>query len=94
MHARPGCCERLAGSAAAAFREVAWVRTVDELQDEGWFGGRLTDAARSRLGDVAVIAHQLVAFTDPGDSGELALRCRHGSVTPAEMYVPLLAVSV
>jgi hypothetical protein len=32
-----------------------------------------------------------VAFNDPRDTGEMALRCRHGSVTPAEMLVPLLA---
>ncbi len=93
LHARPGCHDRLAASAAQAFGDVAWVHTVDELEEGGWFGGRLTDAARGRLGDVAVIAQQLVAFTDPADPGELALRCRHGSVTPEEMFVPLLAVT-
>jgi len=93
LHARPGCRDRLARSSESAFGDVAWVRTVDDLDDQGWFGGRLSDGARARLGDVALIAHQLVAFTDPGDPGELALRCRHGSVTSAEMLVPLLAVA-
>ena len=69
------------------------MRAVDELEEAGWFGGPLSDAGRSRLGDVAVIAHQPVAVADPTDPGELTLRCRHGSVTPAEMYVPLLAVA-
>lgn len=91
LHARRGRCERLLAAARAAFGELAWVRTLDELEGEGWFGGRLTDAGRARLGDVAVIPHRPVAITDPNDTGELALRCRHGSVTPAEMLVPLLA---
>jgi Type I phosphodiesterase / nucleotide pyrophosphatase len=91
LHARPGCRDRLLKSATDAFGDVAWVRSVDDLDASGWFGGTLTADGRSRLGDVAVIAHQAVAVSDPADPGELMLRCRHGSVTPAEMYVPLLA---
>jgi hypothetical protein len=32
-----------------------------------------------------------MAFLDPADTGELRLKARHGSLTPAEMLVPLLA---
>ena len=32
-----------------------------------------------------------VAFLDPADVGEVKLRSRHGSLTSAEMLVPLLA---
>jgi hypothetical protein len=91
LHARPGCVERLRGRAEAAFGSVGWVLTVDELDEGGWFGGRLTDAGRARVGDVALLARDDVAFTDRADTGELAMRCRHGSLTPAELYVPLLA---
>jgi predicted AlkP superfamily pyrophosphatase or phosphodiesterase len=90
LHAKPGEVTRL-HDAALAHSDRAWVRTVDELEDEGWFGGRLSSAGRHRLGDVAVIARESVSFTDPADMGENALRCRHGSVTAAEMLVPLLA---
>ena len=31
-----------------------------------------------------------MAFLDPADTGELRLKARHGSLTPAEMMVPLL----
>jgi len=93
LHARPGCRDRLAANAESAFGDVAWIRTVDELDDEGWFGGRLSSAGRARLGDVALIARHAVAFSDPADTGESTLRCRHGSVTPAEMLVPLLAAT-
>ena len=93
LHARPGCAARLAEEARARFGHVAWVRTLDDIEAAGWFGGPLTPAGRDRLGDVALIAHQPVAFADPADTGELALRCRHGSLTSAEMLVPLLAVA-
>ena len=93
LHACPGERDILLKRAQAAFGDVAWIRTVDELEAEGWFGGPLTPAGRSRLGDVAIIAHQPVAFADPADPGERGLRCRHGSATSAEMLVPLLAVS-
>jgi hypothetical protein len=67
------------------------VRTVQEATNEGWFGGELTTDGTSRLGDVVIAAREPVAFLDPGDTGEIHLRSRHGSLTSAEMLVPLLA---
>ena len=61
--------------------------------DEGWFGPQVTDAARSRLGDVALVAQGTVAFHDPDDTGPFELVGRHGSLTSAEMLVPLLGAS-
>ena len=92
LHAAPGRQADLLDACREAFGTKAWVRTVDELEDEGWYGGRLTAAGRGRLGDVAVIPFEPIAVTDPADSGEFTLRCRHGSATAAEMFVPLLAV--
>ncbi len=45
----------------------------------------------SRLGDVALVTHAPVSFHDPTDSGPFTLVCRHGSLTTAEVLVPLLA---
>ena len=42
-----------------------------------------------RLGDVALVPFEPTAFLDPADTGELRLVARHGSLTPAEMLVPL-----
>jgi hypothetical protein len=91
LHARPGTAQRLAVSAKEAFGDVAWVCTVDELEAEGWYGGPLSAVSRARLGDVALVPFAPVAFLDPADTGENRLRCRHGSLTGAEMWVPLLA---
>ncbi|MDQ3757287.1 MAG: PglZ domain-containing protein, partial [Actinomycetota bacterium] len=71
--------------------DVAWVRTRDEVVDEGWLGGRPRPEVLGRLGDVALVAHEPVSFLDPADPGEVRLRSRHGSLTSAEVLVPLLA---
>lgn len=90
LHARPGRVAALAEAAEACHGDTAWVRTVDETIDEGWWGPRVTDAARARLGDVALVAREPVSYHDPADSGPFELVGRHGSLTTAEMYVPLL----
>ena len=71
--------------------DTAWVRTRDEVVAEGWLGGVPSPAVAERLGDVAIVARAPVAFADPADTGSFELRCRHGSLTPAEVLVPLLA---
>jgi hypothetical protein len=91
LHARPGREVELFDAATAAHGAQAWVVTLEQVLDEGWLGPRVTNAARSRLGDVAVLARDAVSFDDPADTGAIVLRCRHGSLTPAEVRVPLLA---
>lgn len=91
LHSRPGQHAALADAARRSHGDQAWVRTLDEATDEGWFGGELTTDGISRLGDVVIAARDAVAFVDPSDTGEVRLRSRHGSLTSAEMLVPLLA---
>ncbi len=93
LHARSGRVDALLEAARAHHGDQAWVRTVDETVLEGWWGGDLTDANRDRLGDVALVAIEPVAFTDPVDAGPFHLVGRHGSLTSAEMLVPLVAGS-
>lgn len=90
LHARPGRSRQLL-EAARAHADVAWVVSRDEVVDGHWFGPRVDDAALRRLGDVALVARDDVSFHDPRDTGPFQLVGRHGSVTPAEMRVPLLA---
>lgn len=93
LHARPGHAALLA-EAAASQAEVAWVVTREQVLDEGWFGPMMSPGVRARLGDVALVAREDVSFHDPADSGPFNLIGRHGSVTPAEMRVPLLVSSL
>jgi predicted AlkP superfamily pyrophosphatase or phosphodiesterase len=90
LHAHPGRERALLEASIASHGDRAWVRTRDEIIDEGWFGPVVTDAARSRLGDVALVAKGTAAFTEPTDTGPYHLVGRHGSATPAELDVPLL----
>jgi hypothetical protein len=80
-------------AATAHHADRGWVVTVDQVVDEGWFGPKVTDAARNTLGDVALVARDAVSYEDPADSGLFKLVARHGSLTEAEMLVPLLSWS-
>jgi predicted AlkP superfamily pyrophosphatase or phosphodiesterase len=91
LHARPGRAGALLEAAQAAHGDRAWVRPRDQLVDEGWFGPRVTPEAAARLGDVALVARGTAAFSEPTDTGPYYLVGRHGSATPAELDVPLLA---
>ena len=93
LHARPGRSRQLL-EAAQVHTDTGWVLSRDEMIDEGWFGPRVTDTARSRLGDVALVARDPVAYVDPMDSGPYSLIGRHGSLTDAEMLVPFVAATV
>jgi hypothetical protein len=91
LHARPGAAADVLAAAAEAHADRAWVVSVEQVVDEGWLGPRLAPPFRARLGDVAVVARDAVSFDDPADTGSIVLICRHGSLTTAEVRVPLLA---
>ena len=91
LHARPGRALVLLEAARDAHGDQAWVVSRDEVVDEGWLGPHVSAEAVSRLGDVALVAKGDIAFTEPTDTGPFELVGRHGSATPAEIDVPLLA---
>ena len=91
LHVRPGATEDVAQAASSLHGDVAWVRTKEQIVDEDWLGGVPSAAVGARLGDVALVPFAPTAFLDPADTGELRLKARHGSLTPAEMLIPLLA---
>jgi hypothetical protein len=92
LHARPGAAHDLAALLEDRYGSTTWVRTREELVDDGWFGGPLNAGFATRLGDVALIPFEPIAFMDPADTGENRLACRHGSLTTDELLVPLVAL--
>jgi len=90
LHARPGRAREVFDAAVAHHGDVAWVVERDDVIGRGWLGPHVGHVATSRLGDVALVAHAPVAFHDPYDTGPFELVGRHGSLTSAEMRVPLL----
>ena len=92
LYARPGAEPDLLKAAGDAFGDVAWVFGRDQLVDEGWLGPEPPPGdVLSRLGDVTLAAKGTVAFADPTHPHETRLRAGHGSLSPDEMLVPLLA---
>jgi predicted AlkP superfamily pyrophosphatase or phosphodiesterase len=79
----------------AAWRETlggrAWVVSRDEAIEAGWFGERVDDKVRPRIGDVVAAARGSAAMVrrtvEPIESSLIG---QHGSLTTAEQLVPLL----
>jgi hypothetical protein len=90
LHVRPGAAGDVAEAARSLFGHLAWVRTREEMIDEGWLGGEPVPEVAARLGDVLLAPFEPTAFLDPADTGEQRLVGRHGSLSAAEMLVPLL----
>lgn len=93
LYAVPGA----AGAVADVWREVlagqAWVATREEAVALGWFGPRVEDRVRDRLGDVVVAMNGNAAVVATRrEPNESALIGMHGSATRAEQMVPLLEV--
>jgi predicted AlkP superfamily pyrophosphatase or phosphodiesterase len=82
---------RVADRWRARFGELAWVRTRDEAIDEGWFAA-IDDQLRERWGHVLVALRGDWAVMTSAFPREFTLIGMHGSLTPAEMLVPLLVV--
>lgn len=90
LHTSKGAVDDVAAVAQDEVGGLAWVATKQQILDEHWFGASMAPEIRSRLGDVALVAREPVSFHDPGDSGPFELICRHGSLTSAEVNVPLV----
>lgn len=79
---------------AACWRERcgdrAWVLTREEAECAGWFGD-VADSVRPRIGEVLVASRGTFAvLASRAFPVETRMRGFHGSLTPAEMFVPLL----
>jgi predicted AlkP superfamily pyrophosphatase or phosphodiesterase len=93
LHAHDGAAGDLAAAAAERYGDTTWVLPRDQLIELGLFGGRPTSEMVGRLGDVALLPRDPLAFIDPADTGESRLQSRHGSLTSDEMLVPLVALA-
>ena len=93
LHARDGRADDLLRS-LDRYSGIAWIRSRSDIVEQGWMGPPGDPSFVRRLGDVALVPHGSASFEDPDDTGSFPLVCRHGSLTAAEMFVPLLATSV
>lgn len=70
-----------------------WIVPGEQAIDEGWFGPRVEDRVRPRIGDVVAASHDSVGvFQREVDPLQAMLVGHHGSMTSAEQLVPLLRI--
>ncbi|MGF1597382.1 MAG: alkaline phosphatase family protein [Acidimicrobiales bacterium] len=93
LHTTADRVDDLLATAADRHGSAAWVVSLEQMIDEHWFGPVIYDEARRRLGQVALLPFDPIAFEDPADTGPYELIGRHGSVTAAEMLVPCLVAT-
>lgn len=91
LHVRDGATDLVLKRAIDTYGDDCWVHTRHELIEAGWFGAPMSSVTERRLGDVAIVPFAPIGVFDPAELGEMSMRCRHGSLTAAEMLVPLVA---
>jgi hypothetical protein len=91
LHVADGALDDVLAAWRGLLGERAWVLTREEAIAGGWFGP-VPAAHRSRIGDVVVICldRTVVLATGWEPPSVAGLVAYHGSVTAAEMTVPLL----
>ncbi|NRQ31084.1 alkaline phosphatase family protein [Nonomuraea sp. NN258] len=94
VYAAPGAAEHVLDAWRETLRGKAWVVSRQEAVDFGWFGPRVQHRWLARIGDVIAVPSDDLAITAPKRHKiEALFTGYHGSMTPAEQYVPLLEVS-
>ncbi len=94
LHCDPAQTDDLVSEATDRHGDSAWVVSRQQMIDEQWFGPVVRRGVEDRLGDVALCPFKPISFFDPADGGPFELVGRHGSLTSAEMLVPLLRAEV
>ena len=95
VYARPGAADEVLAAWREAVGDRMWVVAREDAIAQGWFGPRVPADMRDRVGDVVAASRGAVAVTASlAEPGESSLVGMHGSMTPEEQLVPLLALSV
>ena len=94
LHVEDGARDDVLAAWRGVLGERAWVVTREEAIAAGWYGP-VPDAHRGRLGDIVVIClgRTVVLATGYEPPAVARLVAYHGSVTAAEMTIPLLSFS-
>jgi hypothetical protein len=91
IYVAPGATNDVLATWRETLAERAWVVSRDEAVAAGWFGERVSDSTRRRIGDVVAAARGSTALLRrAAEPLESSLIGHHGSLTSAEQDVPLL----
>ena len=91
VYAADGAADAVLDAWRETLGERAWVVSREEAIAAGWFGDRVRDEVRPRIGDIIAAARGAAAVVrrtvEPLESSLIG---HHGSLTSAEQRVPLL----
>ncbi|WP_246281491.1 alkaline phosphatase family protein [Fodinicola acaciae] len=91
LYTRPGAADDVRETWSGFLGDRATAVTREQAIADGWFGPRVDDGVRDRIGDVVVSAGPDLALIaserEPMESNLVGL---HGGMEPAEQLVPLL----
>jgi hypothetical protein len=91
VYAAKGATDDVLATWRETLGQRAWVLSRDEAISAGWFGDRIGDDVRPRIGDVVAAARGEAGMLRRSSETLLsALIGQHGSLTDAEQQVPLL----
>lgn len=92
LHKRPGVeTQRIVDLAKEHHGDYCWIMSRDEVVESGLLGRAMAAEAIERLGDCVMIVLNDTALYDARRKVVILLG-RHGSLTPDEMYVPLVVL--
>jgi hypothetical protein len=91
VYVRRGAVDDVVAAWNETVGDRMWIRSREQAIEEGWFGPRVADTVRMRIGDVVAAAFGSVGIVqrtvDPGQAHYVG---HHGSMTAAEQLVPAL----
>ncbi|SDM39354.1 Predicted pyrophosphatase or phosphodiesterase, AlkP superfamily [Allokutzneria albata] len=91
LYTRAGATDDVRACWADVLGDRAWIATREEAVRDGWFGPRVSDLARDRIGDLVVAARDsLVMVRSAAEADTSGFLGQHGSLTAREQLVPLL----
>src|SRR3954447_16123871 len=91
VHTEPGAADDVLAAWRSVLGHRAWVASRAEAIDSGVFGD-VGESVAMRIGDVVALARSSWAFTDvQAERHSSMLAAYHGSLTSAELAIPLLA---
>jgi hypothetical protein len=91
IYIAPGADDDVLAAWQTTLADRAWVASRDEAITAGWFGDRVSDETRHRIGDVVAAARDSAGLLRrTAEPLESSLIGQHGSLTTAEQNVPFL----
>lgn len=91
LYTRPGAVEDVRTAWQGLLQERFTVLTRDDAIERGWFGPQVTTAAYARIGDLLALADDTSALVrSQAETTATGLRGHHGSLTSAELAIPVV----